>query len=295
MNSISFIIPAYNAEKTLEEAVDSILNGNIEDGDEIIIINDYSTDNTLTVAEGLAKKHRMIKIISNKENIGCPATRNAGIREAKNDLIFNLDSDNILSPNSVLLLKNLLLTNNADIVSFAEYHFFKENTDEVTHKWICKEGLFILSDLFSGIINPASGGNFLYRKSIWQKVAGYWEYGKGLHEAWGFSFKLLINNAIFLVAPRTYYFHRYSHDSLFVRENRINNESIRITNKFIENSLNIFDDYSIDRIKNNPDWFNDLERYPLMLKNKNIGRNGKIVFTSRIKQILYLFKNVLIR
>lgn len=293
MNNISFVIPAYNAEKTLKESVDSILDRNIENGDEIIIINDYSTDNTLIIAEDLAKRYDVIKIIDNRENIGCPASRNVGIREAKNDLIFNLDSDNVLVPSSVPVLKKILISNDADIVSFGEYHFFKEKTDEITHKWICRGGRFTLSDLFAGMINPAPGGNFLYRKSIWKKIRGYWEYGKGLHEAWGFSFKLLINNAVFFVAPRTHYFHRYSHDSLFVRENKIADESIRITNKFIEGSLSIFDESSIDCIKNNPDWFNNLEKHPLTLKNNNTGENGTLVFTSKIKQIIYLLKNTL--
>src|SRR3989344_3379878 len=142
MNNISFIVPAYNAERTIKEAVDSILNGNIEEGDEIIIINDYSTDDTPAIAEDLVKKYHIIKIINNKENLGCPATRNIGIQEAKNDLIFNLDSDNILFPSSIVILKNLLLAGNADIVSFGEYHFFKESIRKVTHKWICKEGVF---------------------------------------------------------------------------------------------------------------------------------------------------------
>ena len=42
-SAVGFVIPAYNAEDTLKESVASILNGNIEDGDEIIIANDCST------------------------------------------------------------------------------------------------------------------------------------------------------------------------------------------------------------------------------------------------------------
>lgn len=293
MNNISFIIPAYNSEKTLAESVNSIFAENFEDGDEIIIVDDCSTDKTDNLVKNLVKKYSgKIKSITNQENRGCPASRNIGIKEAKNTLIFNLDSDNILSPRSIQKLKKALLAQNADIASFQEYYYFKEDTSKITHRWICKNSLFTMADLFSGMINPAPGGNFLYRKSKWEEIGGYWEYGKGLHEAWGFSFKLLLSGAKFIIVPNTFYFHRYSHESLFVRENKKNNESIKVSNKFIEKSLHIFDEDSLIKIKNNPDWLNNLEIQPLRLKNQKLGDNGKIIFNSAIKQALYLIKKI---
>ena len=293
-SAVSFIIPAYNAEDTLKESVDSILNGNIEDGDEIIIVNDCSTDKTQSIAEQLSRKYGMLKVVNNPKNIGCPASRNVGIREAKNDLIFNLDSDNILPPNSISDLKGSLIKNNADIVAFEETHYFKDAPDRVTHKWVSKNGFFTLSDLFSGTINPASGGNFLYKRSAWQNVHGYWEYGKGLHEAWGFSFKLLANSAVFFVVPKTYYWHRYSHESLFVRESKVDNQSVKMSNLFIQDFLEMFDDSSLNIIKNNPDWFNNLNRKPLVLRDGGVGTNGRVIFTSKIEQALHIFnQNVL--
>lgn len=293
MNNISFIIPAYNSEKTLAESVNSIFAENFEDGDEIIIVDDCSTDKTDNLVKNLVKKYSgKIKSITNQENRGCPASRNIGIKEAKNTLIFNLDSDNILSPRSIQKLKKALLAQNADIASFQEYYYFKEDTSKITHRWICKNSLFTMADLFSGMINPAPGGNFLYRKSKWEEIGGYWEYGKGLHEAWGFSFKLLLSGAKFIIVPNTFYFHRYSHESLFVRENKKNNESIKVSNKFIEKSLHIFDEDSLIKIKNNPDWLNNLEIQPLRLKNQKLGDNGKIIFNSAIKQALCLIKKI---
>lgn len=294
MNNISFVIPAYNAEKTLSESVNSIFNENFTNGDEIIIVDDCSTDNTVKIAEELIVKYSPnIELIKNEINKGCPASRNIGIRQAKNNLIFNLDSDNILSKNSINELKKVLVNNGVDIVSFQKYYYFKDNISKVTHKWICKSGLFTLADLFSGMTNPAPGGNFLYKKDMWLKVGGYWEYGKGLHEAWGFSFKMLVNNAKFFVVPNTFYFHRYSHESLFIRENKKNNESIKLTNMFIENNLNIFNKDSIKIIKKDPDWFNHLENQPLIIENQKIGTNGKIQYSSIFEQIKYRIRKIL--
>jgi glycosyltransferase involved in cell wall biosynthesis len=291
--NISFIIPSYNCENTLLESVDSIFNGNFEQGDEVIIVNDASTDKTKQIAENIYKKYgSSIKLINNEQNKGCPASRNVGIRESKNELIFNLDSDNVLYPGSIKKIKDSLIEQNADVSSFQEYHYFKLNTKKITHKWICNSGVMTLADFLSGFINPGPGGNFLYRKEIWKKIGGYWEYGRGLHEAWGFSLKLLINGAKFLVVPNTFYFHRYSHKSLFMRENSKKGESIRVTNMFIESAMSLLDEKTQEYIRNNPNWFDLMDKIPLKLKNESMGKNGKIFYTSFIKNILSPIKKL---
>lgn len=281
-------MPAFNSENTISESIMSIVDGNFQSGDEIIIVNDRSSDRTESIVQELIKKLKLdIKIINNKENIGCPASRNVGIGLSKNDYIFNLDSDNILAPESIMILKKYLIENCADIVAFEQYLYFKNDKNEITHKWLCNPGQFKLNDLFSGNFNPAPGGNFLFTKKIWSSVGGYWEYGKGLHEAWGFSFKLLVNGATFFVVPNTFYYHRYSHDSLFVRESKNNNESIIVTNKFIANYKEIFTETSLNYILNDSNWFNKLDNRPIGLKVGGIGKNGSMVYCNKIKNLLH--------
>ncbi len=55
--NISYIIPAYNCETTLEEAVESIFDGNFVNGDEVVIVDDCSSDKTVEIAEKLSEKH----------------------------------------------------------------------------------------------------------------------------------------------------------------------------------------------------------------------------------------------
>jgi len=294
MNNISFVIPAYNCGNTIEESVDSIFNDNFTDGDEVIIVNDGSSDNTSLVIDKIVKKYALnIIFVNNEINRGCPASRNIGIAKARNDLIFNLDSDNILDSGSIVKLKDALLSQSADVAAFKEYWYFKKSIYKITHKWICLDGVFSLADLFSGFFNPASGGNFLYKKDFYKKINGYWEYGKGLHEAWGFTLKLLVNDAKFIVVQNTHYFHRYSHESLFVRENKKKDEGIIITNKFIEPALVLLSDESLEYVKSNQNWFNYLTERPLILKNKIIGKNGKMVYCSIVKQLIYKLKSLI--
>ncbi len=292
--ALSFVIPAYNAATTLAEAVDSIFNDNFKDGDEVIIVNDASSDTTDQLAQELSKKYSPhITVINNPENKGCPASRNIGITRARNELIFNLDADNVLPRASIDALKVALIKENTDVAAFGEYYYFKKSIQKIHHRWICKPGIFTLADIFCGIVNQAPGGNYLYKKNTWERIGKYWEYGKGLHEAWGFSLKLLLGGAKFIVVPGTFYYHRYSHQSLFVRENSRTNESTLVSNKFIAPALDLLDDASRTHIATHPDWFDHINEHPLHLKSGVSGANGTIVFTSPLRNTYYKIKNLL--
>ena len=98
--NISFIIPAYNCERTISETIDSILK-NIESKDEVVIVNDCSTDNTSHVIKQYADENSQIKIVEHPVNKGGAAARNTAVENASNELIFCLDSDNVLLDDTV--------------------------------------------------------------------------------------------------------------------------------------------------------------------------------------------------
>ena len=97
---ISIIIPAYNAEKTIESCLNNIINDTKNISSEIIVIDDCSNDKTL---EKL-KKFQSIKVINLKKNKGVGYARNLGARIAKNEILCYIDSDLIISRNSILNL-----------------------------------------------------------------------------------------------------------------------------------------------------------------------------------------------
>jgi glycosyltransferase involved in cell wall biosynthesis len=274
----SFVMPAFNAAETITEAVESIINGNFEVGDEIIIINDGSTDNTREVIDGLKNKYPFLICLGNPENKGCPATRNVGIRLAKNPLIFNFDADDVLIKKSVKRLKDILLKEQADLAAFGEIHFFKhENPYRVTHRWICKTGIMTLADYLAGPVIP--GGNFLYTKASWEKIGGYWEYGKGLHEFWGFTLKQLANGAKMYVLPKSFYLHRYNKNSLFNRESKVKEDSSLMASKMVLNFANLLNEEDVNYIKSETGsrtWFENFSERPLRLKNGQTGKTGTV-------------------
>jgi len=297
-SKISFVIPAFNCAETIEESIDSIFKGNFEDGDELIIVNDGSTDSTPKIIYKLQKEYSQIKIVNNIRNIGCPASRNIGVKLAKNDLIFNLDSDNILIPGSVPKLKNYLLTESADIAAFSEYHYFQKDTKKVTHKWVYDSKIMTLADFLAGPINPGPGGNYLYTKKSWEKINGYWEYGKGLHEAWGFTLKQLVNGAKFVVLPNSFYFHRFGHESLFVSESKKEFESSLMATKMILNFEDLLNKEDADYIKSEEGsrtWFENLFKKPIRLKSNEKGTTGHIVRLTKENSIKKILKKIIPR
>jgi glycosyltransferase involved in cell wall biosynthesis len=88
---ISIVVPVYNEEKTVQELHRRILNvaKNFSDAFEIIFVNDGSTDQTEKIVAGL----HPIKLISFEKNCGQTSALNAGIRNAKGDIVIFLDAD----------------------------------------------------------------------------------------------------------------------------------------------------------------------------------------------------------
>ena len=122
MSKISIIIPAYNAEKYINECIDSILKNSKEslNQTEIIVINDGSTDRTLKKLEKY-KENNIIHVYTTK-NQGVSAARNYGIKLAKGDWITFIDADdkvtegfvdqNINELNNSALIKTTISINN---------------------------------------------------------------------------------------------------------------------------------------------------------------------------------------
>ena len=109
----SVIIPAYNAEKEIEKTIQSVLIQDYKDY-EIIVVNDFSTDNTKKIVE----KYQNIKLINHSNNKKAGGSRNTGIDNAKGEYIFFLDSDDVMYDKNVLqkLSNNIDKNNKPDLV-----------------------------------------------------------------------------------------------------------------------------------------------------------------------------------
>lgn len=89
---ISIIMAAYNAEKTIEQAINSVLSQTYTDF-ELLVVNDCSKDRTVELVKDIVAKDSRVRLISNVKNSGVSYTRKHGLEEAKGDWIAILDSD----------------------------------------------------------------------------------------------------------------------------------------------------------------------------------------------------------
>lgn len=119
----SVIIPVYNVEKYLHVCLDSVLNQTFSDW-EAICVNDGSTDGSVSVLMDNAARDERIKVI-NQSNAGTATARNTGLRAAKGDYIFFLDSDDWLEPDSLRILASRL--NGEDILCFSGKRYIESS------------------------------------------------------------------------------------------------------------------------------------------------------------------------
>ena len=98
---ISIIIPIYNNEKYIEKCIDSVINQTYQNW-ELILVDDGSTDNSLSLCERYKKDIR-VKII-HQENSGVSVARNNGIKETTGKYITFIDSDDFVDRNYCSML-----------------------------------------------------------------------------------------------------------------------------------------------------------------------------------------------
>lgn len=108
---ISVIIPAYNCEKYIEKAIDSVLRQEINL--ELLVIEDCSKDNTYELLFDINKNRtfpegKVFKLLKNENNMGVAATRNRGVREASGEYIAFLDGDDWWEDNKLSLQLSLM-------------------------------------------------------------------------------------------------------------------------------------------------------------------------------------------
>lgn len=114
-------MPAFNAENTIIESIDSILK-QIGPTDEVIIVDDASTDNTLSLVK--MKNHPQIKLLRHENNLGISASRNTAIKASSGNYIAFLDADDLWPDHRQHLIRQSIMNNDPDVISGIITHFY---------------------------------------------------------------------------------------------------------------------------------------------------------------------------
>lgn len=121
---VSVIMPSYNAEKYIKEAIESVIAQTYTNW-ELFVIDDSSTDRTAEIARSYAEKDSRIILHRNSHNMGTAKTRNTGIKLANGEWIATLDSDDIWHPEKLeIQLKKAAKT--GSLFLYTSYSLFCE-------------------------------------------------------------------------------------------------------------------------------------------------------------------------
>ena len=125
---ISVIIPVFNCEKTIKMAIKSIQNQKIKEI-EIILVNDFSNDNSLSIIQELQKTDLRISIINNNKNYGILYSRCVGVLISKGKFIFALNNDDMFFGEDILDdISKEAIKHNHDIISFKSVYVHSYNS-----------------------------------------------------------------------------------------------------------------------------------------------------------------------
>ncbi len=163
-NKVSIVLPVYNGEQFLSEAIDSILAQSYKDW-ELIIVDDCSTDSTPSIIEDYSKKDDRIRYYRNDRNRKLPGSLNKGFSMAQGEYLTWTSDDNLYRENALERMVTYLDSNEKADFVYADYSQVDCQGKEVVT--IC------LPDAAMLPVQNIVGACFLYRKSLKEMVGDY--------------------------------------------------------------------------------------------------------------------------
>ena len=207
---ISIIIPVYNVEKYVKETLISVKNQSSKP-DEVIIINDGSTDNSFNIVKDI-KDTESWKMFETR-NQGLGLTRNYGKSLAKGDYIYFLDSDDILEQNFIHDMRKLIKDyDQPDVILFSGKIFSNNEIPEhkinlnfsIDGQYFQGDGL--LTNLVKRKETLPQASRYLSKKSLWSK--NNLSYPAGIAEDEAIFFPLISLSKNTVISKNSYYRYR---------------------------------------------------------------------------------------
>lgn len=263
---LSYIVPCYNSGRFVEEALDSVYNQNLDIPFEVVCTDDGSTDDTKDVLEKYKNKNKNsnMRIYYHPRNMGEAFSANTCALNSDGDLIFRLDSDNILAENSIQPLINKLIETGEEACSFSFYKNFYEVGKE-TGRWIYNHTNYICSvnNVITNNSVPPASGNYLFTRESYYNAKGY-PVGYGM-ASWGFGFRQVINGAKIAILPDSFYWHRLDKNSEWWRGQARNTNDVDCKN-FVKEYCHLFTEESQRWLDSNGNFFAGINSGKLRLK-----------------------------
>ena len=153
MNTISVIVPIYNAEKYLAKCIESLIHQS-HTALQIILVNDGSTDQSLTVAEQYAQQDARIQMYAHLTNKGQSAARNLGLQYATGEFISFVDADDYVDK---------------DLYAYMLHHIGNLDCVQIGYRRVTKQGKVLIQKLPKHFHQFTSPCMRLYRHELFAK------------------------------------------------------------------------------------------------------------------------------
>jgi glycosyltransferase involved in cell wall biosynthesis len=214
-DTVSIVIPAWNAEKTLSDAIESVLvQKSIMD---IVVIDDGSTDTTASIASNYVPRVKL----QCTANAGVSAARNLGVAKTQGEWIIFLDADDLLTPGTVEKRLEVARSSAADVI-ISDWQDFTHTPPEALQPlekhsidWVALQRD---AEIACATHVWATPGAIMYRRSIVDRIAGFREDLPVIQDA-RFLFDAAYHGAKFAPADHCGALYRITQDSLS-RRNR---------------------------------------------------------------------------
>lgn len=239
---VSVIVPAYNTEAYIAQAIESALEQTLNNI-EVIVVDDASTDDTAKIAKSFTDKR--LKVLVNEKNLGVSGTRNRALKEAQGKWIAVLDSDDWYAPERLEKLLQIAEAEDADMVA-EDLYLIQNNAElpwstllnesgeeiiavkQIDPIYVVETGIYGETGLHLGLSKPLFKKEFLIKYGI--------EYDETFPviEDLYLLIQCLVNGARFIFLPKPYYFYRSRPGSL-VTKSKVShiNEFIEVITKLL--------------------------------------------------------------
>lgn len=208
MTKLSLIVPCYNCENTLEEAVESIFSQAPVFPFDVTMVDDGSTDSTYDVMQNLARRHRDIRLLRHERNLGGGAARNSAVAATDGNLIFCLDSDDVLGPRFLENMTRFWNERKCDGVGMSTSIKFR-GPDTRNVEYVSNFGPTGKAVRFESFLEGEPCPLhvvFMMTRAAFRRVGGYPTHHG--FDTQGMGFRFLCNGLEARVCPDTIYFHR---------------------------------------------------------------------------------------
>lgn len=206
---ISIVIPVYNVESYIEECLQSVANQTMTDGLECILVDDCGPDNSWEIAERFVEGYQgniLFRLVRHEQNQGLSAARNTGIKVAKGEYIYFLDSDDTITSDCIETLFKLKEKYDVELVQAS----YMNSSSKYVNFELCDRYLHDMALIKRTLLdydrNPVMAQNRLVRRSVIVDNNIWFKEGI-IHEDnhWTFFLSKYINRMVF-TSEKLYYY-----------------------------------------------------------------------------------------